>query len=86
MADMKPTTQQIIEALSLVGGGVTLVTSQNLIAAALIGALGSMGLYKAWSEANLRRRRELAKDAIRHAAAKGDLSADDAAKLLKEMP
>jgi hypothetical protein len=83
---MKPTTQQIIEVLSLVGGGTTFLASHNLIAAALIGSLGSLGLYKAWSEANLRRKRELAKDAIRHAVSQGKLSADDATKLLKEMP
>lgn len=86
MADMKPTTQQILNVLSLGGGGVTLVLSQNLIAAALIGSLGALDMYKAWSAANLARRQELAKTALKHSVAEGKISADDANKILKEMP
>lgn len=85
MADMKPNVQQIIEILSIGTGVVTFSVSHNLLAAALASSIGALGLYKKWSEANIARRKELSKDALRHAVSQGTISADDAAKLLKEM-
>lgn len=81
----KPSTQQIIEYLSIAAGVVTFSVSHNLIAAALAGSIGALGMYKKWSEANLARRKELSKEALRHAVSQGTITADDAAKLLKEM-
>jgi hypothetical protein len=80
----KPSTQSIIEILSLMGGGTVMLTTQNFVAAAMIGAMGSLGLYKQWSTANVSRKKELSKEALRHAVATGKISAQDAARLMGE--